>query len=401
MGDMHAADVGAANVSQPASDPAHASGIGPRIVAIARSFDEGTSRVRVLKKGRRVAQVLGVRGHPRFTDAGAPSGVPAEDLEVLCEQLTGAPIRSVVHRHLSGWKESGAFLLRMTSVRGSTANLICKVNDHRPRAIAALEGFPVAVGPSEPLVLQAGSDGLRSFLPELYFIRTGEGLPTVLYLEALGARWHTCTALPVDIVRAARAAARLQGQLDRWHMTDTPTDLIAYDRDFAERLNAYLLTRLSDYASSSGDVAADGIVRRWGAISQLYLHDARGDHVRPTVVHGDFNTANVFIGAPRRHVKVIDWEWAGVGDGYRDLAALLKRSSKRTESRALEAYHSVAGGVPAPFRYERLQIERGLLDAAFLSVQLSQTEYEPRMNLRMYIDSSLRRVLRAEGVLTA
>jgi aminoglycoside phosphotransferase (APT) family kinase protein len=70
-----------------------------------------------------------------------------------------------------------------------------------------------------------------------------------------------------------------------------------------------------------------------------------------TVVHGDFNAANVLVvdaGTGRRpRVAPVDWELAAVGPGLVDLATLISGGWGADERGRLVAAYAAAPGVPA------------------------------------------------------
>lgn len=345
----------------------------------------------VARRSRRAASLLGMRPPPRLV-AGPPPGVEWIDLDELCERLVGAPLRSVCHQHTSGWKSSGAYRVVLTGATGATREIFCKVNDHRPEEIAALEDLPVTVGPPELAVLRAARYApVKAHVPALYsFTRQGE-VRTTLFMESLGRTWHSCTTWPRDVIRAASEAATVQTMLREQFGESPPDELIRYDGAFSTALNGYALDHLKAYSAHVSDELVDQVLARWNEVADACL--VANDRRTPTIVHGDFNLANVFMHVSRQRLKVLDWEWAGIGDGYRDLAALLKRAPRQVELDALRAYHRVAGGEPDWGHYQKLQVERGLLDASFLSVQFLDAVDTPRMNMPRFIRTSLRRAI--------
>lgn len=349
------------------------------------------------RKTRRAAQLLGIHDRTALTP-GPPPGVTRESLTQLCLERFGSPLASVGHQHTSGWKSSGAYRVAITSADGRTHEIFCKLNDHRPEAIASLLDFPAHVGPPELAVLEAGAaPELRDHVPALYRCYRLGPSQSIIFMEALGRSWHACTAWSPDVVRAAAEAGAVQQVLTRSFERSPSASLIKYDADFSERLNHYANVQLRRLTEQTEVPVAKTVLAQWDELSRLYLPAGRRSH-HAVVVHGDFNPANVFLHVTRRRVKVIDWEWAGTGDGYRDLAALLKRASPQVERRALSVYHRVVGGEPDWRRYERSQLERGLLDAAFFSAQLVASSL-PVVNMTQYVGSSLRRAAEAARAL--
>ena len=150
-----------------------------------------------------------------------------------------------------------------------------------------------------------------------------------------------------------------------------PKGFLQYDRAFAEAIQPYLETNIVCYAKARGGEALRRVVSRWPQLASLCLDDEF--YVRDCVVpvHGDLNLSNVHLDRrDRTRIKVVDWEWAGIGLPQADLAALLKGVSPDVERRALEAHIQSDGRLPAEVhvrRYQWCKLQRGLLDAAFLS----------------------------------
>jgi hypothetical protein len=73
-----------------------------------------------------------------------------------------------------------------------------------------------------------------------------------------------------------------------------------------------------------------------------------------TVVHGDFNAANVLVGGGREGLRVapVDWELAAAGPGLVDLATLVSGAWSAAERECLTAAYAGVPGVPAFSRRE-------------------------------------------------
>src|SRR5262249_8689208 len=82
-----------------------------------------------------------------------------------------------------------------------------------------------------------------------------------------------------------------------------------------------------------------------------------------TVVHGDFNAANVLLcanagpGAGPGRVAPVDWELAGAGPGLVDLAMLTSGRWTPTERERMVAAYAGAAGVP-PFTERQFALAR-------------------------------------------
>jgi thiamine kinase-like enzyme len=103
----------------------------------------------------------------------------------------------------------------------------------------------------------------------------------------------------------------------------------------------------------------------------------------------------------RTRVKVVDWEWAGIGVPHADLASLLKRVSPDDERGALEIFsrgYSQLGAEDHLRLFRWCQLERRLLDAGFIArQQMASTRQLPRLD--DFVRGAAGDVLRTIGLL--
>src|SRR5690606_8073384 len=112
---------------------------------------------------------------------------------------------------------------------------------------------------------------------------------------------------------------------------------------------------------------------RWHYVASVHGRDEFYDDELRAPIHGDFAVHNVFV--HRRDVsrlKVLDWEWAGIGLPHADLAALIKYVRQEDRPALLQAFMGQHPDLD-PERHRRLlawcQLERWLFNAAFLARQ--------------------------------
>jgi thiamine kinase-like enzyme len=116
-------------------------------------------------------------------------------------------------------------------------------------------------------------------------------------------------------------------------------------------------------------------------------------------IHGDFNTSNVHISKNGlNNIKLVDWEWAGLGLPLMDLASLLKRTKPEVEKQGLAIYSkhdfSLSPSTLKRFYYW-CKLERGILDASFIAVQLLDSQTTTTFSLEKFVEESLQQVLTA------
>ena len=143
----------------------------------------------------------------------------------------------------------------------------------------------------------------------------------------------------------------------------------------------------------------------WKELSEVYLEAMRQTYAIAPLhpIHGDLNTSNVHH--HKRDVdqlKLVDWEWAGIGGWWFDLVSLLKTAPTVLEQKGVAEFHRVAG-IPhnqdAVRAYQWAKLQRGLFDASFFAKQLidgtSAHVTGTRVNFESYIRSSLNRASNA------
>jgi hypothetical protein len=104
-----------------------------------------------------------------------------------------------------------------------------------------------------------------------------------------------------------------------------PEGMIRYDRRYSERLLQYALSNLADYAARTADPAVAALSGRYHEIAAVHQRGEFYDDDLRAPIHGDYNSSNIHAHRGNAaQLKVVDWEWAGIGVPHADLAALIK-----------------------------------------------------------------------------
>lgn len=328
---------------------------------------------------------------------GTPEGITRETLSSLCRERLGEPVRLVSYVHLSGWKSLGTFRLFIETAKGQRWNLIYKNAMYDRSHMPALEGLPVLPGPPEYKVYRHPGCALAAYLPEVYFC--SEVIPGRHYqylLEDVTQQYRRVQYDRSDILMIVSQLPALHQAIGEWSATAGRDHLLRFDRHFSMGLLAYAIESLERYAKETADREVSDVCRFWPEISELYQRREYQELSIPRPIHGDFNTANIFVHVrDSKRIKVMDWEWAGLGVVHADLASLLKSVEPAIQQQALRAFSRLEPYLSASDHqrlYRWCQLERGLLDAAFLAKQ----QMEPSTQVGWipgYIQASMRRVL--------
>lgn len=325
---------------------------------------------------RRAANYLRYRSR---RGTGPPRGLAFEILDGLCQEHGRGRLRRCVHWRLSSWKSRGAcgtYRLELLTEQGSSWRLIFKNECYRPEFAPVLQGLPASPGPPQAIVYGTHDVPLSPFLPQVFWFREVEPGLHFQYLIEDVAETHTeLDRGSVYSLEDARGLVLLQlhEALRATFGGALPAALIRYDRRYSERLLEYAARNLSDYLAITADAAVESLRERWQGIASVHGRDEFYDDELRAPIHGDLAIHNVF--AHRRsasRLKVLDWEWAGLGLPHADLAALIKYIRKDDRPALLHAFVEQHPGLDAE-RHRRLldwcQLERSLFNAAFLARQ--------------------------------
>jgi len=336
---------------------------------------------------------------------GLPIGIERETVDKVFCQHFGEKVVSVSYKHLSGWKSSGAYRLICKTRRGKELFLIYKNASYANDQIPALINLPVNPGPPEYAIFSQPNAPLKIFLPEIYLAEVVIPGSHYRYLmEDLGVHYRIAQS-DKDIITISEWLPQLQQAFSAWTSVANTDGLIVYGRSYSTALQEYAYQKLMGYQAHSENVPLREVLSLWPKISQLHLDSEFFYHHMYSPIHGDANYTNIHIHKEdKNRIKVVDWEWAGFGSPFCDLASLLKGDTEQIEKLGLSAFiraHQlldpcmISNHSPKENRrfYLWSKLERGLLDAAFLSAQYLNTFHNTGFSLPGAVNQSLVRVL--------
>jgi hypothetical protein len=306
---------------------------------------------------------------------GLPMALDFEILDAVCREQGRGALKRCAHLHLSSWKSRGTYRLELCTEAGTSWRLIFKDECYQPELIPALEGLPVSPGPPEAVLYRQRNAVLSPFLPQLHWFSEVEPGRHFQYLLEDLAQTHAI--LPPDEVaplkRATRGLLQIHQALRETLAAKAPDGLLRYDRRYSERLLDYALRNLTDYAARTGDGAVAAVTGRWHELVAAHQRDEFYDDELRVPIHGDYNTSNIHAHRDDgSRLKVVDWEWAGVGLPHADLAALIKYVRPQDQPVLLQVFLEEDRRLDLE-QHRRLfhwcLLERRLLDGAFLARQ--------------------------------
>ena len=165
----------------------------------------------------------------------------------------------------------------------------------------------------------------------------------VMYCEpstgVLVTRYLSSRALRFDGPSAERSISRIADTLSRVHRIDIDVPAVR----LVDRIRHYL--RETSRCSDATRLRA----RRWSDACSPILEKYMLSRWRPSLCHNDLVAANILDIGPQ--VRLIDWEYAALGDPFFDLAAVVEEHGLAELDRELLL---LAYGEPGPDAYLRL-----------------------------------------------
>jgi aminoglycoside/choline kinase family phosphotransferase len=313
---------------------------------------------------------------------GLPDGISFNFLREICHSRFGEKLRKVSYELLSGWKASGAYRLYLSIGKFRYLTLIYKNAVYSGRITPALTGLPVAPGPPEYYIYKYSHPGLCKYLPQVYHCEEiAPGEQYVYLLEDLKTDYYMAQGVD-DLYLAARLLSSFHAELNRETAEMISQNALKFDQSFSTNLLNYVKTNLENYQKNFADNNVNNALSAWSEISARYNdRDSFRSHPK-CLIHGDYNRTNLHISfSDSNSIKLVDWEWAGIGFPHADLASLLKGQKPEVEEKALRFYADFNKSFSFndhKHLYCWCQLERNLLDAGFLARQhlYSQNEVD-------------------------
>jgi Phosphotransferase enzyme family len=313
---------------------------------------------------------------PRRTPIdGLPAGLEYPLLrQVISDWFDVNPVE-MAYLRITNWRLSGAYRIFIKDDAGNQLTLIYKNAVYSPERTPGLRGFPSIPGAPEHSIYRMAREPLKKYLPHVYYSQ--EVIPGIHYqylLEDLVGEYRRPIS-QTDKLNIANLIPELHRAMAEWLHIPEPVKFLAYDLDYAKRLQNYVHDHFENYLEDHSDRRIHHILRHWPEMCALLEDEDYFTIQTPGPIHGDFRPLNILIHRrdPER-IKLVDWEWAGIGLAQNDLASLLWRVSSETERRALMQYaHRVPNLTLEEHErlYWRCRIERGLQEAAIIAAQMT------------------------------
>lgn len=307
---------------------------------------------------------------------GLPPELGREALDELCKIRWGSGLKHVSFLHISSWKASGAFRVFLETESSRRWSLIYKNSKYDFHEIPALRNFPVTPGFPEYSIYRDSSGALSNYLPEVYScIEKIPGAHYQFLLEDLGENFVSAARL-FNRTRSSVVVAAFRSfheAMRDWYVQAEEGGLLRYDREFSLSLINYAKPTFDLLRDSTDSRLAAEVCDIWSQVSSTYLQSEFFDGFQPVPIHGDSNVANVLVHRKRPgEIKLIDWEWAGLGHPFSDLVSMFTGATAATSRKILNGYLGSGkhlDGSQGFRQYEWCRLNRGLINASFMTAQ--------------------------------
>jgi hypothetical protein len=311
----------------------------------------------------------------RTTKDGLPPGLEFSVLHAVVHRHFNANPTEVTYQRITNWRLSGAYRIFIKDTVGNRITLIYKNAVYSAEQTPGLRGFPSIPGGPEYSIYHLAREPLEKYLPCVYYHK--QVIPGVHYqylLEDLNQEYRRPIS-QTDKLKITSLIPELHRSIAEWLHIPEQVNLLAYDLEYAKRLQNYVRVHFEKYLANHRDRRIEHILRHWPQMSELLQDEDYFTIQTPGPIHGDFRPLNIMVHRhDRERIKLVDWEWAGIGLAQNDLASLLWRVGPETERQALIIY---ANRVPNltlqdhKWLYWRCRMERGLQEAAIIAAQMT------------------------------
>jgi thiamine kinase-like enzyme len=210
-------------------------------------------------------------------------------------------------------------------------------------------------------------------------------------LEDLQSSGFHSAFADTDVIRAATALPDLHKHMETWVSHDDDS-LIRYGAAFSADLRRMTRRSFERYTDAVPDRSVVDVLENWESIAQVHSEAIQHEQTLEVPIHGDANRANLLVHDDHDlPLKLVDWEWAGVGLPHSDLASLLKGKRDGVTEEGIRAF---AAGYPqlSLAEHRRLhywaRIETRFFDASYMINQYLESPDTSRMDLPRYIHVS-------------
>ncbi|UCH02056.1 MAG: phosphotransferase, partial [Candidatus Bathyarchaeota archaeon] len=184
-----------------------------------------------------------------------------------------------------------------------------------------------------------------------------------------------------------------------WRKKYNINDFPIYNLEFRKKAQNYALQNFQRYYTKKPHAAFKKVLNEWDKISDVYVNYLKSDNEKLTTIHGDYNRTNLWIDKNNGNtLKIVDWEWSGIGLSHLDLASLLIGQPKHIEKEAILEFTKSQGEYTLKENQEHYtysKLERAILDCSYVTGIDLSIKRKSRFNLNTFAINASLRILEA------
>lgn len=219
------------------------------------------------------------------------------------------------------------------------------------------------------------TQALQRHAPEVYFYeQITRDVHYRFMLEDLNLA-HRTLYKKNDKLSFVYAMPYVHSALQVWVERNGDGELIKFDNEFALEIEAYAREGVRQYVQKTGSPTGKELEDKWDHVSRILSDGEILSMRKPVPIHGDYHSGNMFQNIKdASKIKLIDWEWAGVGVPHADLASLLKKPEPGVDDAAIRIFADNDKTLNINQHRELLnwsRLQRNALDAGILTMQFA------------------------------
>jgi len=348
---------------------------------ITYSLNEFLYKVLIYSKNRyrryRVNKVIKIR-------KGLPGNIDQRLINKVCKHHFQSEVHSTKFQKLSGWKRTGTYRLFITLRNNQRKQLIYRHCSYNYDDFPALKGYPVTLGPVEFVIGNVNNESINDFLPTTLWSNHDKDDVYRYITEDLTTRnYKARMALGESIV------FHLLSLNQALNNSNLDKNLFPkYDMAYSQNLIGYI-SALWDH---SWETKYNLSYQKLKSISDVYLEIASQER-RTGLIHGDFNESNILFKYKngRYILKVVDWEWAGIGTIHSDLAAYFRSANHPHLNASLNELAKLQPWETYEYHYKWMYwafLDRAFLDLSYMIAQREKAIKYSTFNIDRFINES-------------
>lgn len=341
---------------------------------------------------------------------GVPADIGVEELDELCVERTGSHVKTISYAHLSGWKRAGASRIYIENERGNCFSTIYKNAIYSYDHIPALKFYPFFPGKAEYLIYGRANEKLSAYLPEVYMLRECKKNQHFQYLlEDLGGEYVSVASKrnKKEKISVVESFPQMHKALKEFLYEVGGDGFLNYNGRHFSLLLEQFEEIVARFEKASDSAAVREVNLLWPELAALLKTPEYASLPKGSLVHGDANGSNILVNKRNpKQLKMLDWEWAGIGMEMIDVVSLFRRADQKTCDSVLKAYWEATEMVGSYSEMMRqflwCRLERGMMDAAYVAAQyMGSRELMSRRErwANQFVDKSLQSVVSAYRLL--